>query len=235
MSKYSMQLRRVCDIFSRNEVESWFKSYSIEDYLTPEQIEVLDSGTWSKNKLAKKIVDHYFMREIGFETPFLFKHYVNITMEEIMEEKLPLIYSAAIKYDPLVNVDFIESFERDLKNEGNSNSNVNSNGTSTSNSGSLSINNSTPQGKITKQQLDSGAYASSVNQSDIEDSTTTNSISNSESDSESTTKETYTRSQKGNSGVSATAQKMVEQFRDNIRAIDKEIIEELNVLFMAVY
>ena len=40
---------------------------------------------------------------------------------------------------------------------------------------------------------------------------------------------------KGNSGVSATAQKMVEQYRDNIRAIDYEIIKELNDLFMGLF
>ena len=40
---------------------------------------------------------------------------------------------------------------------------------------------------------------------------------------------------KGNSGVSATAQKMVEQYRDNIRAINREIIDKLEPLFMGLY
>ena len=45
----------------------------------------------------------------------------------------------------------------------------------------------------------------------------------------------YTKRVKGNSGVSATAQRMVQQFRDNIRAIDYEIITELEDLFMIIY
>ena len=70
MAKYTIELRRLCDIFTREVVENWFKNYKIEDYLTLEQIETItNSGLWSKDKLATKIVDHYYMREIGFETP----------------------------------------------------------------------------------------------------------------------------------------------------------------------
>ena len=47
--------------------------------------------------------------------------------------------------------------------------------------------------------------------------------------------ENYTKRVKGNSGVSATAQKMIAQYRDNIRAIDREIIEKLDILFMGLY
>lgn len=232
MAKYTIELRKVCDIYNREEVEKWFKNYELSDYLRPDEIESIETANlWNKDKLAKKIVDHYFMREIGFETPALFKHYAKITMEEIMEEKLPLIYSSSIKYDPLVNVDYTESFERtqkgSLENTGTSNS------SSSSNSGTLNINNNTPQTRITKQDLDTGAYASSVNQSDnnsnINDETTTSNNGNSSSNEE------YTKKIKGNSGVSATAQAMVKQYRENIIAIDRDIIKELNILFMGLY
>ena len=244
MSKYTMELRHVCKFYTREEVENWFKSYEISDYLTPEQIQVLNQeGFWSKEKLAKKIVDHYYMREIGFETPALFKHYAKVTMQEIMEEKLPLLYSRAIKYDPLINVDFVETFERTIDTEGSSEGSSENSGTSNSESSSsssnMAINNNTPQQRITKQNLDSGIYASNTNQNDasssIEDETTTSNTSSMSSSNENSTTESYSRTQKGNSGVSATAQKMVEQFRDNIRAIDKEIIEELQILFMGLY
>lgn len=70
MATYTIELRRVCDLYGRDEVENWFKSYNLEDYLTPEQIEQIEKyNVWTKEKLAKKIVDHYYMREIGFETP----------------------------------------------------------------------------------------------------------------------------------------------------------------------
>lgn len=232
MAKYTIELRKVCDIYKREEVEKWFKSYELTDFLTPEQIEIItNANIWNKDKLAKKIVDHYFMREIGFETPALFTHYAKVTMQELMEEKLPLIYSSCIKYDPLINVDYTETFER--KQEGTASNNGESNSNSNSNSESLNINNSTPQTRITKQDLETGAYANNVAQSDnnsnINDKTTT------KNDGSSKSNESYKKQVKGNSGVSATAQKMIEQYRQNIIAIDRDIIQELNILFMGLY
>ena len=73
MAKYTIELRKLCDLYTRDTVESWFKDYEISDYLTEEEINVINErGTWSKDKLAKKIVDNYFMREIGSETVGLF-------------------------------------------------------------------------------------------------------------------------------------------------------------------
>lgn len=232
MAKYTIELRKVCDYYKREEVEKWFKSYELEDYLTPEQIEIItNANIWNKDKLAKKIVDHYFMREIGFETPALFSHYAKVTMQELMEEKLPLIYSSSIKYDPLINVDYTETFEREQ--EGTASNNGESNSNSNSNSESLNINNSTPQTRINKQDLETGVYANSVNQSEnnsnINDKTTT------KNDGSSKSNESYKKQVKGNSGVSATAQKMIEQYRQNIIAIDRDIIQELNTLFMGLY
>ena len=228
MAKYTMELRKVCDYYTREEVENWFKNYELTDFLRPDEIESIQTANiWSKDRLAKKIVDHYFMREIGFETPALFKHYAMVTMQEIMEEKLPLIYSSSIKYDPLVNVDYTEKFERSLEGSANNSGESSSN----SSSDSLNINNNTPQTRISKQNLDDGIYANSVNQneSSINDKTTTSNNGSSSSN------ENYIKNVKGNSGVSATAQKMIEQYRQNIIAIDRDIINDLNTLFMGLY
>ena len=222
---YTMTLYEIINNFyTRSEVEAWFKDYQLSDYLTEDQIEVInDNGVWSKDKLAQKIVDHYLMEQIGFETMGLFKHKVKITMNEIMESKLPLIYSRAIEYDPLVNVDYTETFSRTIENEGSSSSN------SSSNSSGLTVGSDTPQGQINKTDILNGTYASGTNASETEASV------EDETSASNSTDEDYTKHVKGNSGVSATAQKMVEQYRDNIRAIDKEIIEELNILFMGLY
>ena len=198
--------------------------YDLTDYLTEDEIEVItERGIWSKEKLAQKIIDHYFMREIGFETPALFNHYAKVEMAEIMEEYAPLIYSASIKYDPLVNVDYTESFDRNVGTTGASVS------TSSSSGSSLGVNSDTPQGQINKEAILNGTYASSTGATESENTINdnVNTVSNSE--------EGYTKKVKGNSGVSATAQKMIEQYRDNIRAIDREIIKKLNILFMGLY
>lgn len=212
MAKYSTELRRIIESRTEEEVLSWFEDYELSDYLTADEIAVINErGTWSKEKLARKIVDHYYVREIGFETVGLFKHQVKVAMQEIMEEKLPLIYSASIEYDPLVNVDFTETYTGE--NAGNS----------SSNSQGLTVNSDTPQGQVNKASVLAGTYASSTSGTDMDDTTTTSGS------------ESYTKRTKGNSGVSATAQKMVQQYRENIIMIDRDIIKDLSSLFMSIY
>ena len=218
MSRYTTSFRSLIEggFVTRNDIEDIFKSYNLSDYLTAEEIEVIETrGTWTPSKLAKKIVDHYYLKDLGFETYAMFKHYAKIQMEEIMESKLPLIYSSAIKYDPLVNVDYTETLERE----------VNGTSSASGNGSALVVNSDTPQGQISKSGILSGDYASSTSANESE----------STSSGESSSDENYTKRVKGNSGVSATAQKMVEQYRQNIRAIDYEIITELNDLFMGLF
>ena len=224
MSKYTFELRRLFDFYTRETVEGWFKDYELSDYLTAEEIAVINErGTWTKDKLARKIVDHYYMREIGFETPYLFQHYVKTTMREIMERKLPLIYSASIEYDPLVNVDYTETFERTIDNTLNASSN------NTATSSGLTVNSTTPQGQISKAEILQGKFASSTNAGESTQTTTNQDAT------AGNTEEGSTKRVTGNSGVSATAQKMIQQYRENIIAIDKDIINELNDLFMGLY
>lgn len=215
MPKYTMQLRTICDLLTRKEVESWFTNYDLTNYLLPFQIEKINNAKiWSKEKLAEKIVDHYYMREIGFETPALFKHYAKITMQEIMGRYLPIIYTNAIEYDPLVNVDFTETFERQINGnavgnvsnessgEGTSDSTNESSGKGTSNSTSdnnasgLGVNSDTPQGQINKQAILGGSYASQTNadetESHIEDETNTTTSSTSTNETNTTTSSTST-------------------------------------------
>lgn len=232
MADYTIKLKDVCNLYGKDNVINWFCNYNIEDYLLPSQIEVIEKAhLWNKQKLAKKIVNHYYMREIGFETINLFKFNVQNFMEEIMEDYLPVIYSNSIEYDPLVNVDFKEEFTREIEgeaeNQGTSNSNSQSNGEG------LGIVNNTPQTNITKQNLDSGIYASIVTQNDT--SSNINDYTNTENIGKSNSKESYIRTQKGNSGTLTTAQALIKQYRETIRAVDREIINEVSSLFMGIY
>lgn len=214
MSKYTTTFKTLIEscLYTQDDIESVFKDYNLLEYLTPEEVTVINTrGTWSKEKLAHKIFNHYYMREIGFETFARFAIEAREMMEEIMESKLPLIYSSAIKYDPLVNVDVTETFTR------------NAEGTDTASGSGLVVNSDTPQGNINKTSILNGTHATDASAND--------SISNANSQQY----EEYTRNTKGNSGVSATAQKMVEQYRQNIVAIDKDIINEIKILFMGLF
>lgn len=212
MATYTVQLRKIIETLGRDEVKSWFMDYELTNYLTADEIAVIEArGTWTKERLADMILDHYYMREIGAETVALFKHYAIRAMREIMEEKLPLIYSAAIKYDPLVNVDYTESYSGA------------SSGNSTGISNGVTLNSDTPQGKVNKADILKGEYVSSTTGNEVTDNNTTSGS------------EEYTKKVKGNSGVSATAQRMVAQYRENIIMINRDIIEDLADIFMVIY
>lgn len=222
MAKYTIELRNIINdgYYTREEVESWFKNYCMNNYLTSEQIEtILKANIFSKDRLASAIVDHYYMREIGYETIGLFKHYAKVYMQEIMERYLPLIYSNSINYDPLVNVDYKEEFTRNITGSGESES--------TNNASGLSVSSDTPQGQISKTNILQGQYASNTGASETE-STINDTTSN-------ITDETYTKRIKGNSGSLSTSQKLIQQYRENIIAINEEIIKELDKLFMGLY
>ena len=220
MAKYTMELREIVSTFGEEEVESWFSDYELSDYLTPEEIAVInDRGVWTKQQLAKRIVRHFYLREICTDAIGSFQLFVRDTMAELMESYAPLIYSASIHYDPLVNVNFTESFDRTTNDRSDSQSNGTSSG--------LTVSSDTPQGNISKSNILSGAYASATGASENENLVNDSSTNNG--------KEHYERTTVGNSGVSATAQKMIQLYRDNIRAIDTEIMYKCEPLFIGLY
>lgn len=211
MATFTFTLRELCETFGRDEIKKWFMDYELNDYLSSDEIATINErGTWNKEKLADKIIDHYYMYESGQETPALFKHYAKVAMQEIMEEKLPLIYSASIKYDPLVNVDFTETYS------GNTVGKAENSGNGTT------LSSDTPQGNVSKAKILAGDYVSSASGNESKSQTNTDENQN------------YTKTTRGNSGVSATAQAMVKQYRENIVMIDRDIIDDLARIFHGV-
>lgn len=220
MAKYTIEMRELISTFGEDEVKSWFMDYELSDYLTPEEVNVIEErGTWSKEKLAQRIIDHYYTREIGTDAIGQFILFTKDKMHEIMDTYAQLIYSAAIKFDPLVNVDYVESYA------GSSDSNSESN--STSNGSGLTVNSDTPQGQISKSDILKGKYASSTGANETENQVLDSSTNKGTQE--------YNKRVKGNSGVSATAQALVQQYRDYIRALNTEIVYELEPLFMGLY
>lgn len=220
MSKYTYQLRNVILFTSLEEVKSWLTDYDLADYLTTDQLEVVtEAGLFNKEKLADRIINHYYMREIGVETIGLFKLKIKTKLDLLMEKYAPLIYTNSIEYDILVNEDYTETFNRTTSGSGES---------STTNTGSgLTVSSDTPQGQISKAVILAGQYATSTAAGENESSTTA----------EDTTSgtEQFTRRVKGNRGISATYQAMIKQYRENILTIYNDIINDLNDLFMGIW
>ena len=224
MARYTMELREIIDTFGEDEVKSWFEQYELSDYLTEDEIRVINErGVWNKENLTQRIIDHYLTREIGSDAIGQWMLFVKDKMKEVMETYAPLIYSSSIKFDPLVNVDFTEEYDSNSENSSNSES------SSTSRNSGLTVNSDTPQGRISKSAILGGDYASSTGANETDGNMNDTSKSGGKGS------EHYIKKTKGNSGISATAQALIEQYRNYIRALDTEIIYELEPLFMGLY
>ena len=233
MSKYTTELRYLFTDnmyypapYSRTYVEAWFKNYELSDYLTEDQIEVIENANlFSKDRLATLIVDTYYMREIG-GTPDWLRHYANVKMKTIMGKYLPLIYTASLDYNILDITDYTETITRSTQGSAN--------GTSTSSSSdsssTLGVNSDTPQGQISKTAILQGNYATETGVTENE----TTISQNGSSSSNSTGLENVTRKLQGNTG-STTRQRLIKEYRDLIINYQEEIIKELDTLFMGLW
>jgi len=209
MAQYTLQLRELEAVEGRENLKEWFKDYNLEDYLTQDEIAVInEKGVWSKDKLADLIIDHYYMREIGLETPALFKLKLKVALREIMEEKAPLIYSASIKIEPTSEFEI------------NNTSKTDTNGGNKTNSNGLNIHSNTPQGQINKTDILNGTYASDTDANENETNTNHNESSNGESHS---------------TGRNRTQVALIQEYRNSIRMINREIVEDLAELFIGIY
>ena len=249
MSNYTITLKRISEVYSKSEVLQWFQDYSLDEYLTPTQYQTIaDSGLWSKQKLASLIFDHYYLREIAFETPQMFKHYAKVKMQEIMFQYLPLIYTTCLEYNPLQNETFsitelVAKTKADSKNstiEGSSSSTGQNASTSSSSSNGLVVNSDTPQGNVSKANILAGNYASSTqgneNQTAVTDNTSSNATGTSKTmeATQNAGNENETRTKTG-FDLKMTKADLIANYRKNIYNVNQKIIEELNSLFFALF
>lgn len=231
MSKYTTELRWIVE----NGYDLQLNEYPIfdENY---------------RQKLNQKIINHYYFREIGFETVGLFRFYLKQTMNEIMPYYNQLYESALLEIDPLNTINFTETLTRtkignDTKNfneDTTVNSNGDSNSNSTKNTNFKDVESDTPQGMLSIGNIEGELYASYARISKNED--TTNSTAHQETTDTQKRKndekinrednENYTRTEKGNR---ESQSELLMKYRQTFLNIDMQIINELNNLFMGLY
>ena len=218
MAKYTMELREVISSFGEDTVKSWFSDYELADFLTPEQIAVIEeNGVWSKDQLAQRIMNHFYTRELGTDAIGQFILFAKDKMDELMETYAPIIYSASIKFNPIENVNMTETYTGNVDSRSDSTSNSKGSG--------LNVESDTPQGQINKSDILAGKFASSTGASENE-----NEIKDI---SQNATNQDWTRKSQGNSGQLVS--RMLNDYRKIIRSINTEIVYELEPLFMGIY
>lgn len=121
MSKYTTEVRFICENYAGFDEsqgydkvenilgESWEKVFDFAFPIFDEEYRPV---------LCKKILKHYYTREIGFETVGLWKLKLNMLMNEIMPYYNQLYESALLEYNPLLDADYTKSHEGQDEGEG---------------------------------------------------------------------------------------------------------------------
>ena len=108
MSKYTTEVRFICEQYAgRTEQGDYTDINEVVELAYPKIFDVDNIPVYveaHKPLLLKKILLHYYQREIGFETVGLWKHYLNTKLKEIMPYYNQLYASELLEYDPLQNV-----------------------------------------------------------------------------------------------------------------------------------
>lgn len=168
--------------------------------------------------LNKDILDYYFMYEIGFETPELFKHYLKNKLNLIMP-KYNAMYQAQLDIiaNPLGNVKLTETSTRTGESNGTTSSSSTSNG--------KSLFQDTPQGKITQSSIDEQTWATNVNMDKANASGSTTALGNST--------EQYTKTLLGYNGYKYGVE-VYNKLLTTFQSVNQMVIDDLQDLFMGV-
>ena len=131
MSKYTTEVRFICENYAGFDDSVGYSM--VDDVLSKSWNKVFDFDfpIFDENYrtvLCKKILKHYYTREIGFETVALWKLKLNMLMNEIMPYYNQLYNSTLLKFNPLNDADYIK--EHEGKNSGTGNESGNRVGSS---------------------------------------------------------------------------------------------------------
>ena len=267
MSKYTTQVRFICEsLAGLTDSKGYDDVNSIIETAAP-KIFSFDFPMFDENYrsvLEKKILKHYYTREIGLETYGLWKLKLDTKMNEIMPYFNRRYQSETLQFNPLYD------FEVTREHKGNKNENGSLRGTATNNGSSINTGSiydtgantqidkntatrknrysDTPQGALTN--VENGTYltnaeiddTSANNTSKVETNNTrtldtTNSVSNNTTTNTNnaiSTTEGFIEHVKGKQG-STSYSNLLEEYRKTMLNIDMEVIDSLSDLFMNLW
>lgn len=231
MSKYTTELRWIIE----NGYDLQMNEYPIfnEQY---------------RETLNSKIINHFYFREIGFETVALFRWYLKSTMNEIMPYYNKLYESESLKIDPLQSVNYVETLSRqrtsnDTRDEKEDSTNVvtgDSNASTKNDTSNKVVESDTPQGMLSIGSIENETYATNAQLGKGSENGTSTAHQQTSDDGSRTRNETikhedsenYTRNE---SGFRESQSDLLRKYRETFLNIDMMIINELNDLFMGLY
>lgn len=250
MSKYTTEVRFICETAS-GLGES--KGYADVDTIITNAIPKIFTFTFPifdenyRTVLEKKILKHFYTREICEETVGLWKLRLDAKLNEIMPYYNKLYNSELLEFNPL----YTANLTRKKKTDYDSNRNTSNNGTvkstsesngsdtSTNSNDKIDLYSDTPQGSLTgvenetyltnaRKTTDSGNSSSSTSNS------TTGNVTNSDSGTDAlNSTEDYLETVIGFEGSNASD--LLIKYRDTFLNIDMMVIGDLESLFFQLW
>lgn len=230
MSKYTTEVRFVCEQYAGlsesvgydrvNEVIDASRARIFGDY------PIFDESY--RGILEKKILKHYYTREISEETVGLWKLRLNTKMNEIMPYFNKLYRSELIEFNPLYDIDLTRDFHRDTKGD-NKGSSDGSN-TGHNDAENWNMYQDTPQGGLTG--IRNEEYLTNVTHNTSAGNNSNSSESNYENSMNGL--EDYIEHIKGVNG-GASYSKRIKEFREQFLNIDMQVIDSLKNLFFYLW
>lgn len=255
MSKYTTEVRFICEnkaglheSAGANHVDevlvkSWDKIFTSD-------VAIFDESY--RETICKKILKHYYLREICCETVGIWLLWLNTKFEEIMPYYNQLYKSAKLKFEPFYDTDYKRVSGRTVgvteSGSGDSTTNNTTKGTNSSTSNTNESGKSTdkyadtPQGALTN--VENGSYLtnarivndsgeSSTNVSGNDSVTVTGTGKNSTSGKKDT-KDDFTESVSGKVGGTSYS-KLLAEYRETFLNIDMMVIDEFKELFFTLW
>lgn len=203
MSKYTTELRYI--------IESGYKLNALSSY------PIFDENY--RPVLNQYILNHFWMREIGFETVGEFDLYLGNTLNEIMPYYNGMFKMAMSEIDPLTNYKYKETLDKFDVGTTSSNSNTNGN--------SKSVESTPADGLVQMNEIENNVYASSA--------TLNNNTVNANGTVNSKTETDYVKMVSGYNGVSVG--KLYDEYRRYVVSVVRLLMndKDLNQCFLGVY
>lgn len=247
MSKYTTEVRFICESYAGRVTSGGYGE--INDIISKSWNKVFDFDfpmfdESYRSLLCKKILKHYYTREIGEETVGLWKLRLDSKLNEIMPYFNQMYETTTYEFNPLYNLEITTTHEG--SDSGNSSGRVTgSDTTDSTDTGQSNSRNTTgdaysdtPQGGLTN--VENLAYLSNYrrvqDEGEVSNTRTGYSARSNES---SDTKEYASTDSYVNHVIGKTSSdsygKLIQEYRKSLINIDMMIIEELGDLFMNLW
>ena len=254
MSKYTTEVRFICEVNSGlNESVGYSK---IEDVITGAMPKIFDFDfpifdESYRSVLERKILKHFYTREICEETVGLWKLRLDTRLNEIMPYYNKLYKSELLDFNPLYTDNLTRTrttnlnSKRETGNNGEvdttNNSNSQGSGSGTTNNNGSDLYSDTPQGSL--NGVESGTYLTNARKTSDTSTSSSNTSNNSSASGKVVSSESgsddfnstedYLECVSGYVGVNAS--ELLKKYRETFLNIDMMVINNLEDLFFQLW